>query len=348
MDILDEVSSRVGAGLGLNASAPHKDYISRFVVQATFLGLPISGGVHKEMLPRLREVEKRLGFKSGSPGADQHGVGTISGYQSPGFRSLHSWGLAVDINYATNPYIMHEAGEEKLDKQLGPVYHRIARLMLRRDSVIPKGITGSGGPKGFYSQLVEESDAMQKYFKLMQDLPALEKFVQTTDGAAGLKLAFSASSTSAADVQRQMMNDWSLLTTSKGPAIPAGPNATEVCPSAGACTQKPYPKATSASGDRPFAGAKNAAPPAGRSPVNGFIDLRPELVTALTDANLLGGPGLRWGATDFGGQSGDVMHFDMGNQGVGSKVFITIQKVKAEIREAEAKEKAAKAAGQKP
>jgi len=54
--------------------------------------------------------------------------------------------------------------------------------------------------------------------------------------------------------------------------------------------------------DRPF-DAKDTSYP-GRSPMNGFLTLRKELVLALIDA------GLRWGALDFGSTSGDIMHFD--------------------------------------
>jgi hypothetical protein len=58
--------------------------------------------------------------------------------------------------------------------------------------------------------------------------------------------------------------------------------------------------------DRPF-NAKDTSYP-GRSPLNGFLTLRKELVLALTDA------GLRWGALDFGRTSGDIMHFDSRDQ----------------------------------
>ena len=42
-----------------------------------------------------------------------------------------------------------------------------------------------------------------------------------------------------------------------------------------------------------------------RGPESGFLNLREGLVRALTEA------GLRWGGTDFGNQSGDIMHFHL-------------------------------------
>jgi hypothetical protein len=59
-----------------------------------------------------------------------------------------------------------------------------------------------------------------------------------------------------------------------------------------------YPTPDAEAGDPPFAGD-----PTYRGPELGFMNLREELVQALTDA------GLRWGGTDMGSSSGDLMHF---------------------------------------
>jgi len=63
---------------------------------------------------------------------------------------------------------------------------------------------------------------------------------------------------------------------------------------------------------RPFRGGTVAGatsggapdPAANRRPELGFVSLPREVVVALTQE------GLVWGAIDFGGESGDVMHFD--------------------------------------
>jgi len=69
-------------------------------------------------------------------------------------------------------------------------------------------------------------------------------------------------------------------------------------------------------GDRPFQGGalagattKGGQPlaAANRRPELGFISLPKEVVVALTEV------GLVWGAIDFSGESGDVMHFDCRN-----------------------------------
>ncbi|MGV3720241.1 MAG: hypothetical protein ACO1SX_04960, partial [Actinomycetota bacterium] len=74
-------------------------------------------GMRPELLERLQRVERSLP-------ASGAGVEMMVGYRK-GSRS-HSQGLAVDINYFANPYLMHEAGEGARDEDLGPVYHRIA------------------------------------------------------------------------------------------------------------------------------------------------------------------------------------------------------------------------------
>src|SRR4029450_8533664 len=80
---------------------------------------------------------------------------------------------------------------------------------------------------------------------------------------------------------------------------------------AGKNMQLPYPQIVPLASDTPAKGeidrpfdAKDTSYP-GRSPLNGFLTLRKELVLALIDA------GLRWGALDFGSTSGDIMHFDI-------------------------------------
>jgi hypothetical protein len=105
-----------------------------------------------------------------------------------------------------------------------------------------------------------------------------------------------------------MMSDWVTLTGQVGPSIlPLAPAAAGL---AGKNKQLPYPQTAplepdnpaKGGGDRPF-NAKDTSYP-GRSPLNGFLTLRKELVLALSDV------GLRWGALDFGRTSGDIMHFD--------------------------------------
>ncbi|WP_292648971.1 hypothetical protein, partial [Mesorhizobium sp.] len=56
----------------------------------------------------------------------------------------------------------------------------------------------------------------------------------------------------------------------------------------------------------------------GRDPRNGFLNLAKDLVVALRDFGCLA-----WGASDFGpSASGDIMHFDCRNTGLGRVINV--------------------------
>jgi hypothetical protein len=319
MSRVDQISAQLGIelNLSLDGTNPHRDFWRRFIKPTTFLGvnIPHSAGVHESMLPKLSTAESSIRAIPGNT-SGAHGITNITGYQE-GFHAFHSWGLAIDINYMTNPYIMHESGERSLDYQLAEVYHRIARFMLGRDSVIPRqirldrqpsGESGSSRTRNLYNSLAEESAAMQRYFTIMQNLGLIENQMRNQRNT---QMAFGTSTTNNGspqvlnpeEIQQQMMTDWSALTTRPLPHIqaPARPNdnSTRVVAS--------RPVAAVSRGDRPFdvgRGTQNFLRNANRTPLNGFLDLRYEVVDALVRANL------QWGAIHLGNESGDIMHFE--------------------------------------
>lgn len=324
--VTQEWASEQGGGPQTNA-----DFLHQFVHDATFLGLPIRGGIHDDYVPLLRQVEQTLGFTPGS--TDRHGVYDLSGFQGDGFHGLHSWGMALDINTTTDPYIMHESGERQLDAQLAPVYQRIAWFILGRNSVIPDAIrhpeslggTAQTQASQLYDRLQEESRAMQTYFSYMQDLTALQNYISTPDGLQRYQLITQATepnqSPGSIDVralQQQMMADFAVLTSHPGPLIQPPEND-----QAGASAQPPlpYPQPAPLTGrqDRPFDHSNSPR----RTPLSGFLDLQKDLVMAMVQA------GLRWGAIGFGPESGDVMHFDLANQPVGQRMVRAINAVNA-------------------
>ena len=269
--------------------------------------------------------------------ASQLGVQRLTGFRQ-GQTSLHGLGMAIDIDAAANLYLIHERNETKLDEELATVYERIAQFMLGRASIIPHLGEGCQAKEmrrtyiaRLYHTLAQESAAMQRYFVLMQDGPRLRDYVHTSLGSQRARLASTFLSTLSREdenpprtrdnaaptalsnmlidrIRLRMMSDWMILRGQAGPAIPALSEADTARP--GANVHLPYPPEvspdsddpTKGEADRPFAAKGNAYP--GRSPLNGFLTLREELVLALIDA------GLRWGAADFGRTSGDLMHFD--------------------------------------
>jgi hypothetical protein len=219
------------------------------------------------------------------------------------------------------------------------VFQRIAYWGLYRKSVIPKGITtvskpAKSGPTDrtwtdpatgtpntptttgeLYDKLAAESDGMQKYFALLNktdkelasEISAFNAF--NTDGSADLTKLEIPSDESDASVQafrKRIATDYLILGGSKAQLKDfAGDDNAAL-----AKAPKSHP------GDRPFQGgaladatSKGGQPlaAANRRPELGFISLPKEVVVALTEV------GLVWGAVDFGGASGDVMHFDCRN-----------------------------------
>jgi N-acetylmuramoyl-L-alanine amidase len=292
---LDEIAQEMGY-------SSKADYVGKEVKSATLFGLSVGGGLHPDFYKKLQQAEtkaKAMITPTPTTAADW-GVRNISGYQADKKGGYHPWGLAIDIDYAENPYIMHEDGEAVLDKLLEPVYHRISRFIVGRTSVIPKDMfAGKKSVGDMYDLLKAESDAMKRYFKLMQDstllLSEIQKYYDVSDPTFWERIWGIKDQTPSIDtIQQIMMRDYVILAGEDGPSI----------------TGKTYPtkkdvlKGTT--GDVPFDDKGKLTT---RKPENGFLTIRKELVLALT------GEGLRWGAMHFGGASGDVMHFDDGKSG---------------------------------
>ncbi len=271
-------------------AAPRRTDIPEALVDVEVFGTTVYG-LHPEMRDRLLEAERLLAQVESSGASDQGrwGVRTISGYR-PGSRA-HSRGLAIDINYFRNPYIMHEQGEDELNRQLGEVYHRIARLMLGRDSVIPEEITtwppSQERRMRLFQQLEEESRAMIAYFRLMQDRPEIDRHLQAiTDPAPPAfwnEILPGGEEITADALQRQMLQDYVTLAGRAGPPV------------AGFTYPDPQPLGEA---ERPFVGDAQY-----RAPEFGFMNLSQELVRALGEV------GIMWGGTDMANGSGDIMHF---------------------------------------
>ncbi|HEV8545577.1 MAG TPA: hypothetical protein VGQ64_04755 [Candidatus Limnocylindrales bacterium] len=328
----DQIVAEIGSTLG----GPFASY-SAFVASmtaGTFLGHTIARGVRPEFLLKLADAEARIDDEytmSGNRRPANNGISSIGGFRSSA--GYHGWGIAIDIDVARNPYVMHEAGEREIDAQVGEVYHRIARIIINRPiatpptrrepaggnqhSVIP-ALIGSGGPmtvggptgrRGrageYYDRLQLESDAMERYFALMNDQAQLTAFL-TTEWP---QLHPNEPAPAAADMTRQMWQDFAAL----GGAIPRGgpPGVTGFTPPA------------AGAGDRPF----NPTSAGQQDPSQGFLTIPREVVLGLSQAVS------RWGAIDFGGPSGDVQHFDDGDGALGAAIKSAKSAAARKIRE---------------
>ena len=320
---IDEIAKEIGSSLG----GPYADYaaFAATMVSGSFLGHSIDRGVRPEFLAKLQAAKTKIDAeftKSGNPVPAGYGISSVGGFRSK--QGPHGWGLAIDIDVARNPFVMHEHNEAILDTQLGPVYHRIAELMINSpiggdQSIIPKIITQVGGKSmagaaeprrdrlaEYYDRLALESKAMQDYFKLMKDSDpnAITNFL------AGPWLVTHPGGTAPAvdDVRRHMWEDYATL----GGQVPTGgPPGVSGFTAPGAIGPKV---------DRPF--TPNSGP--AQDPAAGFLTIPREVVLGL------GQTVTRWGAIDFGGESGDVQHFDdMG--GLGNAIAAATTKARATI-----------------
>jgi hypothetical protein len=319
---VDEIAQEIGSSLG----GPYADYASfaATMVSGSFLGHAISGGVRPEFLAKLKTAKTNIDAefaKSGTPIPPGYGITAVGGFRSQA--GPHGWGLAIDIDVAGNPYVMHEHGEATLDAQLAPVYHRIAEFMLNspvggEQSIIPtnitqgKSMTGTPGQSRadrlgeYYDRLAVESEAMKVYFALMNDPAptAIDKFL-----AGPWKTKHpGATPPAAADVRLQMWEDYATL----GGKIPKGGPP--------GVTGYRAPGAIGAHEDRPFAPHSGSQ----QDPAAGFLTIPREVVIGL------GRTVTRWGAIDFGGESGDIQHFDdMGS--LGTAITSATARAKAKI-----------------
>jgi hypothetical protein len=306
----------------------------------TFFGKPIpaaSGTVLRKKLIEAQQRGMRAMCLAGRDPTTFVLSGNLSTYKG------HSPGIdkAIDIDVTGQPYIMHEfrkdpadpgskstVPEADIDRETEPVYDRIAFWSKYRTSIIPShvgpksprpsGITSVSRPPGtsgsqrtwrnprtglqeptdvgkIYDLLAEESKGMHTYFELLRKPDKnlaieIEAFLafnpDPPDRLSGLGLPTDESSASVSAFRRRIADDYRLL----------GGSVADLTALAGGPTPSTAPPKRL--GDRPFEG---------RKPEEGFLTMPREVVVAMTDV------GLSWGAIDFAGASGDVMHVDCRN-----------------------------------
>ncbi len=327
----DQIVQEIGPALG----GPFNDYeaLASSMVQGQFLGHTIDRGVRPEFLKKLHQAEKHIDdeyAKCGNSKPQGFGIKSVGGFRSRS--GPHGWGLAIDIDASQNTYMLHQkmypedvnTDERRLDRRLVPVLNRIAEFILNdpvtlpppiggpHQSIIPEIITQTGTTLSglkvgrdarwaeYYDRLKKESDAMEKYFALMKGTLADRDSFLTKEWQA----AHQGQPKPDPDrVLKQMWEDYALL----GGVVPkAGP------------PDVPGYQAPASTGKavRPFN--------SGADPAGGFLTIPREVVIGLGQALT------RWGAVDFGGESGDVMHFD-DMEGLGLEITGAKAKAKAKL-----------------
>jgi hypothetical protein len=150
---------------------------------ATFLGLRISRGIHKELADRLAQSEAYLRNRPKHSGlsdtqiAQRVGLYSIDGRRPPGIAvcgsriSYHAFGLAIDINYRGNPFI------GRIENAFGR--SETARIIQRATNfILGRRINIRALSRNLMLEEVrntyqEASDALRAYFGFRDDRNAL-------------------------------------------------------------------------------------------------------------------------------------------------------------------------------
>jgi hypothetical protein len=280
----DETAKRLGA-------KDYRDYETSILKGgSTIFGksIPAANPVHPRFLDKLERASAQAEIALAGASFD---INVIAGHDRTG--GLHGWGMAIDIDSGRNPYISREfrAGgvqEKEVDALVNPVYERIARRMLNRRSVIVHDVTTIAREQGLVGPKAQPGHDLE-YELLAQENDAMVAYfaaLRTTPSPAKqmARAAMPAPTTTADKDIDQIRKDFETL---RGKGDRTG-----------------VPKGH----DFPFEGGG-----AERSPHRGFLSIRREIVNAMR------AQGLRWGALDFSGARGDVMHFDDGTPAGGIK-----------------------------
>jgi hypothetical protein len=172
--LVQEAPADYAAEILRNAGFDPKKWFGSFT-RITFLGQQVDDPVHTDLAAHLQTVEAKFAADYG--GGDPAKAGEALGIRNeamPGARhaptsaavSMHLFGLAIDINYTTNPFISTGAN---------PVFQRAAGLLSKTTKGFSAGMS--------YDDLTELDALLESYFNLLTDEGGLEAALQDTTKA---------------------------------------------------------------------------------------------------------------------------------------------------------------------
>jgi hypothetical protein len=213
---------------------------------------------------------------------------------------MHTFGLAVDINYSGNPWIVgqHVDGAAR-PSPAGQVTQQANETMTRvvnRASLLISGRAvhfdvrylsrlGEGNGGAAWDDLRRLDDAFRAYLRLAGDDAGIRAAVEARWDLPGIARPNEAIAQAIARWNSTIRED--LRSLRLGSVVRMNAQGVNVSVQQSNFT--------------------------GRNPLNGFLNLNRDLVVTLRD-----NAGLAWGAIDFGRESGDVMHFDCRRSGIGA------------------------------
>ncbi|MER9526095.1 hypothetical protein NKI96_21290 [Mesorhizobium sp. M0292] len=268
------------AGVADNPAAPATLNAAnwfRHMTAPSFLGQTFRNGIHAVLLRRLRAAERHLLGMPAYQGFTPVKLGQALGIQKfhRGSRptattaSMHTFGLATDINYTGNPWIK---GSE-IVRVLQCARRLVSGMTLEGGSTAASLLHANANKTTveIYDFLWSLDRDFRSYLALRDDAEELRQLLERhhQNGTPGIFSAGETLDQAAIRWRNTIASDLANLGTDDGFFE--------------------------------------------RDPRNGFLNLSKDLVIALRDFGCLA-----WGASDFGlGESGDIMHFDCRNTGLG-------------------------------
>jgi hypothetical protein len=147
--------------------------------KASFLGRAIGDPIHTDLAEHLASVEKTFAdmFGGGAKSAVEAGktLGLVEGiggsrhYPSSAAISMHLFGLAIDVNYAGDPFIGQDKDEAKELLRIGQLVHGDEKSAYRNNMS--------------YDELLYLDETVEAYFSYLDDTPALEARLAAAQGA---------------------------------------------------------------------------------------------------------------------------------------------------------------------
>jgi hypothetical protein len=292
---LNGVSGDISAAAGGDITAGNW---FRNMVNPSFMGRRFRNGVHVGLIRKLRVAENHLLQQATYSGLTPVELGRALGIEeehkgarpSATGRSMHTFGLAVDIGYGRNPWVAGQhfdrdaAGNpatpgdqaiQRANQQFTEAMNRAA-LLISGVSVnfTPDFLHGlrTNSTAKIHATLSQMSEALRLYLRLHNNPADIQRKITER------RLAGTAGIVNAGETEAQAAARWGRLIAGD--------------------------RANLRRADSNFTG---------RDPENGFMNLHLDLVIALRDV-----AGLAWAAIDIGDrESGDMMHFDDRIAGVG-------------------------------
>lgn len=294
------------------------------IVAVTFLGWDVEGGVEQRMADRLAAVEVSLRREwSGSGSTDDFiswcGIReTHKGFHRGGY---HGQGIAIDLDYTTNPYIATRTGSTyggeagfpdaaARRQRAAEAYDRAVAFAFTEGDAADVSIRVHDTIETTYDRFRFASDCLAYYLShvfaaqpVISRGPIPDAYLLGDDDPAfgaidgGEFLAGPEEAVAAIDATMSSADDQSSW-ADRHPTWPWTAQAQywQIL--------RDYETVRA-----PMLFGRSSDPIAStRNPANGLMDLHREVVLAMVNVG-----GMKWGACDFGsGASGDMMHFDLG------------------------------------